>query len=397
MRLNSVSVRTTEGTVRLVGEVESDRCAEPFELYFEFPIEHHEFVRASADVFAAAMLVPAMFQNEDLRIAPPISPRLLFNLPRLRDVFHAWHPQLRPSEIHGLAEPPEQNRTSRRAATFFSGGVDSFYTLLKHLRKGLLPAPLTHVIFMRGIEKPLDFGRGIEDSQREVEAIAAAAGVSCIAGETNIRSYFEPDWLHQYCGSGLAATALALGNGFNYVCIPSTYSYGDFVPIGSTPLTDERFSTEYLEIVHDGAELTRTDKLAKIVQWNPDLVLAHLRVCAQNRGGPYNCGECWKCVRTAVPLAYLGALEQASMFPNKSTAHWESVLEMDSLPFVLENLRFARKQSRLPQLTALLERIVRRRQFRRHLRTAVENSPVRPLVPTMLQVRRAIRNLVKGR
>ena len=198
MQLNSVSVRTTERTVRLVGEVESDRHAQPFELYFEFPVEYQDFVRTSADVFAAAMLVPAMFQHEDLRIEPPISPRLLFNLPRLRDVFHAWHPQLRPSEIHALAEPPEQRQPSRRAATFFSGGVDSFYTLLKHLRTRPLPAPLTHVVFMRGIEKPLDFGRGIEDSQKEVEAIAAAAGVRCIAGETNIRSYFTPDWLHQY-------------------------------------------------------------------------------------------------------------------------------------------------------------------------------------------------------
>ena len=85
------------------------------------------------------------------------------------------------------------------------------------------------------------------------------------------------------------------------------------------------------------------------------------------------------------------------MFPNKSMAHWESVLEMDSLPFVLENLRFARQHSRLPQLTALIEKIVRRREFRRHLRTAVEHSPVRPLVPALLQVRRAIRHLVKGR
>ena len=396
MRLNSVSVQTTGRTVRLVGEAQSDRRPQPFELYFEFPVEYREFVRDSADVFAAAMLVPAMFQNEDLHISPPISSRLLFNLPRLRDVFHAWHPQLRPSAIHGRAGVQQQKRTSGRTATFFSGGVDSFYTLLKHLRQELLPAPLTHVIFMRGIEKPLDFGRGIEDSQKEVETIAAAAGVSCIAGETNIRSYFEPDWLNQYCGSGLAATALALGNGFDYVCIPSTYSYRDFMRIGSTPLTDERFSTEYLEIVHDGAELPRTDKLEKIVEWNRHLVLAHLRVCAQNRGGPYNCGKCWKCVRTAVPLAYLGALDEASTFPDKSTGHWESVLEMDSLPFVLENLSFARKQSRLPELTTLLERIVRRRQFRQHVRLALANSAVGAALPAMLQVRRRIRRLAKG-
>ena len=149
---------------------------------------------------------------------------------------------------------------------------------------------------------------------------------------------------------------MSLANGFDYVCIPSTYSYGDFVPIGSTPLTDERFSSERLQIVHDGAELPRSEKIARIVEWNRDLVLAHLRVCALNYGGAYNCCQCWKCVRTAIPLAYLGVLEAATTFPDKSTHLWESVLEADSLPFVEENLRFRRAHNSRPELTALLEK-----------------------------------------
>lgn len=392
MQLHNVAVRKSADSVRLVAEAESDRRQGRFELYFEFPIEYEAFVPVSADPFAVAMLVPAMFQDEPLRITPPISPRLLFHLPRLRDIFHAWHPDtLHYIEAEAKPGTIAPSVPSNRAATFFSGGVDSFYTLLKHRLHRQLPAPLTHVIFMRGIEKPLGFAKGVEASQARAQAIAAAAGVQCIIGESNIRSYFEPDWLHHYCGSGLAATALSLAGGLDYVCIPSTYSYRDFVPIGSTPLTDERFSTEQLQVVHDGAELPRTEKIARIIEWDRDLVLAHLRVCALNFGGAYNCGKCWKCVRTAVPLAYLDAFEDAPTFPDKSTAHWEAVLEADSMPFVEENLQFGRNHNTKPELTALLEKIIRRRRLRRALRSALENSPARALAPALLEARRRVR------
>jgi hypothetical protein len=392
MRLHSVSLETGP-TVRLVAEVESERRPSPFQLYFEFPLEYRDFVDVSADSFAVALLVPAMFQGEPLQISPPLSPRLLSNLARIRDIFHAWHPDLTCSSIEATSSAVAETRPTMRAATFFSGGVDSFYTLLKHRREQILPARLTHTIFMRGIEKPLDFARGVDESQRRAEEISAAVGVQCLAGETNIRTYFTPDWLHEYSGSALAATALCLSGGFDYVCIPSTYAYADFVPIGSTPLTDERFSTERLQIVHDGAELPRTDKTARIVEWNRDLVLAHLRVCTLNFGGAYNCCRCWKCVRTTVPLAYLGAFDDAVTFPDKTTTHWEEMLELDSLPFVEEILQFARTHNTRPDLTALLEKVVRRRVFRRSLREALDNSPLRPLLPALLSARRTIRRL----
>jgi hypothetical protein len=395
LRLHSVSVRVGPETVRLVGEAESDQQSGRFELYFEYPIEYEQFVSPSADTFAAAMLVPAMFQNERLQIDPPLSPSLLFNLPRLRDIFHDWHPGLSRCEIQATAGPAAAKAPTNRAATFFSGGVDSFYTLLKHRRRGELPAPLTHVIFMRGIEKPLDFARGVEASQQRAEQIAAAAGVRCITGESNIRTYFKPDWRYQYCGSALAASALSLANGFDCVCIPASNPYRDQVVLGTTPLSDERFSTECLRIVHDGSELPRSEKTARIIEWDRDLVLAYLRVCVLNYGGDYNCCKCWKCVRTAIPLAYLGVLDAAPTFPDKSTGHWEQVLEAESMSMhhLEDNLRFGRTHNTKPDLTALLETIVRRRRLRRALRTVFENSPVRSLVPALLSARRRIRHL----
>jgi hypothetical protein len=393
MRLNTVSVRTTAEAVRLSAEVESDRQPKPFELYFEFPIEFEEFVSASPDPFAVAMLVPAMLQGEALHIVPPISPRLHFHLPRVRDIFHTWHPEFTRSEIQATPRAgADATAPGTRAATFFSGGVDSFYTLLKY-RGGreALPVPLTHIVFMRGLEKPLDFLRGVEASQQLVQTIAAEAGVRCIVGESNLRTYFDADWLNLYCGSGLAATALSLSRGFSHVCIPSTYSYRDPVAIGSTPLVDERFSSERLQIVHDGAELPRADKLARIIEWDRRLVLNHLRVCVMNFGGAYNCCNCRKCVRTLMPLQALGALGDATTFPNKSTAHWAEHAWYDSLPFVQENLDFARTHNGDPALTALLERIVLNRRRKEATRFLIQSSPARRVLPFVVAARRRLR------
>jgi hypothetical protein len=392
VRLNSVRVSTTADKVRLSAEAESERQPKPFELYFEFPIEFEEFVNVSADAFAVAMLVPAMVQGEPLQIAPPLSPRLYLHLGRVRDILHVWHSDLTRSRIEASPGVADTGSRASRAATFFSGGVDSFYTLLKY-RAGResLPVPLTHVIFMRGLEKPLDVLRGVEASQQLVETIAAGAGVRCIIGESNLRTYFDADWLHLYCGSGLAATALSLSGGFSHVCIPSTYSYRDPVMTGSTPLVDERYSNECVQVVHDGAELSRAEKLAAIIEWDRELVLKHLRVCVMNFGGAYNCCECGKCVRTLIPLKSLGVLEAATTFPNKSTEKWAELASLDSLPFVEENLEFARTHNGDPPLTALLEKIVRRRRRKEALRSLMLNSPLHWALPIIVGTRRRLK------
>ncbi len=395
MRLNEVSLRRTARGVRLVAAAERDRPGGRFELYFEFPLVYEPFMAESADPFAAAMLIPAMIHGEALRIGPPLSPRLLFQLARVRDILHTWHPHLHRIDIEAGPGTVDAAPPPARAATFFSGGVDSFYTLLNRSGREPLPVPLTHVIFMRGLEKPLDFLRGVDASEQLVQAIAARAGVECIIGESNLRSHFDADWLYLYCGSGLAATALSLGHGFSHVCIPSTHSYRNPIPIGTTPLVDERFSTERVQIVHDGAELSRPEKLSRILDWDRELVLTHLRVCVMNYGGADNCCACRKCVRTMAPLRSLGLLDAAETFPNKSMRHWPGLLRLDSLALVEENLAFAQAERGDPALTALLDRIVRRRRRKEGIRALLLNSPFHGLLPVVVGARRRLHDALQ--
>lgn len=381
MRLLDISVRGAGDAVRLVGLVERGSPAEEIEVYFEFPARYRDFVALSADPFAIAMLVPALRRAESLEILPPVSPRLHFELPRVRDIWRAWYPSLPRIDIRTSARAESAPLRAQRAASFFSGGVDSFYTLLKYHGPETLPAPLTHLIYMRGIETKLERSVGVEASQRRAQDVAASLGLECIVGETNIRTQFRAHWERYYFGSGLAATAQALAGGLGYVCIPSSYSYNHQVPHGSTALVDERYSTELLQIVHDGAELSRPEKVARMVAWDRETVLGSLRVCMENAGGAFNCGRCYKCVRTAVALKVLGAWQDARTFPDKSTAHWERVAAADHLFFTEENLAFAREHGADSDVMEALERVVRRARRRQAVRVLVKSTPLRHLLP----------------
>ena len=102
-------------------------------------------------------------------------------------------------------------------------------------------------------------------------------------------------------GSALASIALLLG--FPRVFAPAAYSYGQLFPLGQHPLTDPLWSNEIVQIIHEGAEARRVDKIARIAEDGP--ALANLRVCFDDMNS--NCGRCSKCLRTTIPLGLLGA------------------------------------------------------------------------------------------
>ncbi len=375
MKLNRVAVETDSSTIRLVGEVVRAEAEHRTQVYFQFPIEYRDFVDESAAPFLIAMLVPAMIAGEPLESAVPASPELTFSLRRVHGLMHFWYPELHQVAIRVpemlLAPTPLRNR----AASFFSGGVDSFYTLLRYHRGERLPVPLTHVVMMRGVETRLEGIVGVGDSENSAAEAAAAVGVRAIFGETNIRSVFRAHWENYYFGSGLAATAYALSRGFDYSCIPSSLNYRNVIPHGSSPLLDELFSTPQLRIVHDGADARRPDKVARIVEWAPELVLSKLRVCTRNKGGDSNCGRCYKCVRTAISLDVIGLFEGATAFQDKSRTRWPKAVAADHQELVEENLAFARERAAPPELVALLARAVQHHRRRAVLQSMVRSSP----------------------
>lgn len=182
---------------------------------------------------------------------------------------------------------------------------------------------------------PLEIAR--QDSSSYLTAVARNAEFARALGKTLIpvvTNHYPFGYRYNLSrnltqGSALASIALLLG--FGRAFIPAAYSYSQLMPLGSHPLTDPLWSTEGVEIVHEGAEARRVDKVVLIAGDGP--ALRNLRVCFEDMNA--NCGHCAKCLRTLVPLRLLGT--PAVPFPPGPTA---SVVRKMRIPTEIEKVFF---------------------------------------------------------
>ena len=237
-----------------------------------------------------------------------VSPILASNLETIRDIYAAWIPGHRVPlnfEVSSDVATPASG-----VSLFFSGGVDSFYSLIKHQDE------VENLVLVHGFDVPLADTKAFAPVETQARDVARLFGKRLIVVRTN--PHFEqpsvPGGWNMYHGPALAAVAHALAPNHKKIYIASSYSYADLHPWGSHPLLDPLWSSESIQIVHDGGE-TRMDKLRLLVQY-PE-VLVRLRVCWENPGN-YNCGLCEKCVRTMLGLYALGVNHCAS-FPDTLT------------------------------------------------------------------------------
>src|SRR5262249_48965436 len=164
-------------------------------------------------------------KGEPLEIVPPISNSLATRIPRIVDVLLALFPNFHRVEVSVRSREEAGVQTGNWIATLFSGGVDSFFTLIKGLSSetapGLRP---THLLFMRGLEQRLDESDGVDATQAVIEEVAQAFGVRLICGQTNLRMLFGLNYELYYHAAALIASALVLSNGIRRLLVPSTYS-----------------------------------------------------------------------------------------------------------------------------------------------------------------------------
>ena len=304
---------------------------EPSQLWFRFPHWCLPYLSAgNGDPFLAALLVPAMHLGEPLAIPVPVSPRLIAALPTLQDIYVAFdHRSRRIPVLAGARdETAASNARPDAAGLFFSLGVDSFYSLIKHWRQ-LTPNArlLTHLITIDGF----DVGRGewgaafpiaIRDNALRV---ADETGTTWIPVATNLRRFGSTvGALSLMHGAALASVALALGDLLSSVTIAASLTYDQLYPWGSHPVLDPLWSTERLTVIHDGCERDTIDKTTIIA--GEQLVLDTLRVCP-GYSPRYNCGRCLKCVRTMIDLLIAGRLARCRTLPH--------VIDPDDLRAVL--------------------------------------------------------------
>jgi hypothetical protein len=335
----------------------------------------------SLDAYLACALLPAMRAGVELDLGGAVSARLVSALPRILDIYRTWDSKLEPVSLAGLVPVKRPRASSGRVATFFSSGVDSFYSLIKHREE------ITDLIFVHGFDISHDDEGLFQRAHAGVERAASDFGVGVIEVQTNIKSALDAfvNWGQLGHGPALVAVGHLLASIFDRIYIPSTGSYAQLAPWGSHPLLDPLWSSETLEFVHDGCEANRVEKVAVIA--GSDTALQHLRVCHQGVEGEYNCGRCEKCVRTMINLEIAGKLAQCRTFRRPLDARSIRRLSMaaDERGYYVENLTALRQRGIRPDLQRALAHVLRRPGWldrRRVLRK------LRPRVPNRLRPRR---------
>jgi hypothetical protein len=320
MRLASVrkdASPDTPGFVRLTGAVERE-SGEAFDIWYEVPSELEADLSESSNPWLVAMLPYALPNGETIVSDLPADATLLENLKGLIAVWCDWYPQYKPPTIRIPAAPlAAEEPFNPKSAAFFSGGVDSWFTVLRHApeRESAAIGRVDDLITVHGFDIPLDAQDEFAKLHATLAQGAQALGRKLIVARTNLRrngSLWVKGWGWLTNGAGLASVALMLEKRYGKVLIGSSYPYGSLFPWGSHPMTDGLFSTRSLTVKQDGAPFTRTEKTALIARHA--IALAHLHVCWKN-GAASNCGICPKCIRTMATLQLLGAFEIANPFP----------------------------------------------------------------------------------
>jgi hypothetical protein len=261
-----------------------------------------------ADTAIAATLLPAMRSGGRLRIEQPVSARLLANLPRIQEMFLANSTRFRPLEVVAETRDPPSRPSDGGVACFFSGGVDSTYSVLSHRDE------ITHLIFVHGFDVPLSDRRLRALVTDGIHRAAAEFGLPLIEVETDLRSFSDRfvAWDTEYFGAALASVALFLAPRFRKIYIASSFAPGHVDFSASMPELDPLWQNESIELVQD-TQVKRLEKVALITASSAGT--DWLRVCWENRRSHYNCGRCRKCLGVQLLLRLCGSLDGYKVFP----------------------------------------------------------------------------------
>jgi hypothetical protein len=274
----------------------------------------------TADAALATCLLPAMRFGGALAMDAPVSRRVLRTQREFQAIQCAWSHgwefahfrDLREVEVLAPAREPEAAAASGRVAVLFSGGVDSWATLLDE-------PEITDLVFVRGFDLLIgaEHHVGLVDRVEErLHEAADAIGLPLHVVETNLRDLSDPlaPW-EAYFGCADAAVALFLAPLFDRFLITGDSDCEVQDTSGANRMVEQLWSTESLEIVDAGGRHNRVARTARLL--DEPVAWRTLRTCWENPDGAYNCGRCRKCLMTMVTLEALGGRERIATFPSE--------------------------------------------------------------------------------
>lgn len=320
MQIRHISMQQSpvaKDRVRMSAEVSYDDRKFPAEIcWYDFPEQFVAGHTISGNPWLAAYLPLAMTLGEPLRISAPVDRTLFEGMQQALEIWHSWYPDLPIVSIEAEVADARSLEEVGRTAAFFSGGVDSFFTLLRNTdpANAARSVPIDDLLLVWGFDVSLENEGAFRRMRIALQKATAEFGKELTDVATNLRQtrFNEANWGRLAHGAALASVGLHLENRYHRLLIPSSGGYKELLPWGSHVLTDPLFSTRRMRLMQDGAAFSRGQKLERIA--GSPVVQRYLRVCWRS-GTDQNCGKCGKCLRAMVALEVLGFRERCTTFP----------------------------------------------------------------------------------
>lgn len=217
-----------------------------------------------------------------------------------------WKGKIIAKEIIEHSDNPEKTKKS----VFFSGGVDSTSSLATHIKER------PEFILIWGSDILQNNEKSWETAKRIAQETANEFGIKTNFISSNFRFYINENalttkyrellpvswWYDVQHGAALLGhvAPIAFRNKLKTHYIPSSYTIHDKdVVCASYPTLDEKMKFCGCNVIHDGFEMTRLEKVKNICEFSEkENKKITLRVCCTERADETNCCKCEKCYRT---------------------------------------------------------------------------------------------------
>ncbi len=267
--------------------------------------------------FLGNMIALGMLFNTEIRVSS-IENDFYNAIPEVVKAYKEMYSGCTELNVYVKAERIEKlviDKKAENSLLFFSGGVDSVYSLIENSRYGRCP-DLFQI-------------HGADIHQENYAAWKEAVKVTDIVGKTvevenilfarsNLHTYVSQGVLDAYIyenyresfwhgfqhsiGMLTIAAPLVYSHAYKYIYFASTFTAEDNYTCASSPTIDNKIKIAGCAVIHSGFEADRQAKIKAIIDYcNETGVRLPLRVCYLSDSGT-NCLKCEKCLRTAIGI-----------------------------------------------------------------------------------------------
>lgn len=270
-----------------------------------------------SDAYVVAVLHYAISNGHDIKCEAPISEYLYYNIEKyLIPAIVSYNPTLHTPKITAsIASDTLPNAGA--VGTGISCGVDSLHAMSNQTNLKFKNHNITHLCFnnvgshgegerakelyRKRLDRPRQFAE-----EYEYTFVASDSNLMDVVKQNHFMTHTFSSMFAVFCLQKLYAVYYYASAGYKYheftFVIDPKRSSGSF-EFALLPL----FSSPSLRLYSEGENMSRLQKMAEIVKYEPSY--KYLNVCLTDGD---NCGKCEKCVRTMLGLDALGALEKYS-------------------------------------------------------------------------------------